>query len=1115
MATSNHALLGEGIKIYIEAMRALLAEELPQCHTGDWWQEGVVLALRDKQRENLLRELERNPGKPRLDLLDTAHFKPVVQYSHNLGLKRSFPDSRQAGAAMDLVNKRRQQWAHPPSGDIPADEAANALYIAWELLRDANRPEAAQVEAVRQRLLGHEPGSGPSTAKGRAADAPAAPTAKGELPWWWEVAAPHDSFKNPRTIDESIFAATLGGVHKGAARADYLDPERFLGATYFTENLKQTIRDTASRLAGGDGPAVTEMQTPFGSGKTHALHSLYHLVRDPGKALAVPGVREALGDVAIPPGVKVAVVDGYEMGVEPELKDNGAAVYTLWGEIAWQLDPARYGKLVASSDSAGTAPGNAVFRQILQAASPCLILIDELVSYLQKLKFANQRKTQNLYRQTIQFVQELLQEAGNVPGVVVMISLPKSRKEFGGLDPTELQGQLGILEELQARADRVVAKRTPVNDSEIYTLMARRLFAPVDRAAATRAVDAYRATYERNRELYDPAVFTADYREQQIAAYPFHPELIDVLYKKWSTETDFPRTRTVLQLLANVVADQWVAQRPAHAIQSAHVNLERDAIKSRIVSAAGSMGGYDGVIAADILGGDAHADMLDEQLGGDYQRFHVARGIATTLLMHSFGGLHRAGALPSDLRLGTVGPGLGPEYVTEILGSLEERLWFVHREGDLLRFQTRPNLYRVIAQSAETQPDHVVSERLRTGLRGVTGSPAGFKVLEWAGADGAIADQAAASIAILPPTFMVGDDGGSQPEAAPRIEALWDRVGGGLRQWRNALLLVAPDRELWRRAEQAMREVLAYEGVREAGHRHGLDVSPAEERELAARAKEKQESLRTAVVTAYRWVYYPTADGLATLSLPVPAVKGDQVANRVVARLSDQDYGTPKILDRVGATYFASKVAPHVWKDPEQPLDLRQLKQRLYEWTYLPLLADRERTVREAVRDGLKPGLWAVAIGDWETSTFTQVVERPEGLDGVVNLFDGTAALVQGELRDLIREQVAPKPRPGPEPDPGPGTIDPPPIVPPPPIIPPPPLRHSRLRLRVNSLEIGKTANLQPYLFKVLAQQDPAAAVDLMITVRSEAGISGETLDSRIVEGLEQLGIAVEWDAGG
>ena len=46
--------------------------------------------------------------------------------------------------------------------------------------------------------------------------------------------------------------------------------------------------------------------------------------------------------------------------------------------------------------------------------------------------------------------------------------------------------------------------------------------------------------------------------KQQIAAYPFHPELIDVLYKKWSTSSDFPRTRAVLQLLANIVADQWV-----------------------------------------------------------------------------------------------------------------------------------------------------------------------------------------------------------------------------------------------------------------------------------------------------------------------------------------------------------------------------------------------------------------------------------------------------------------------------------------------------------------------------------------------------------------------------
>src|SRR5581483_12515579 len=108
------------------------------------------------------------------------------------------------------------------------------------------------------------------------------------------------------------------------------------------------------------------------------------------------------------------VFDGQEWGTEPVEKENGASVSTLWGELAFQTDPRVYHRYVMDSDSKGEAPGNAVFRQVLEAASPCLILIDELVSYLVKLKFANIRRTQNLYRQTVQFVQEMLQEAGNV-----------------------------------------------------------------------------------------------------------------------------------------------------------------------------------------------------------------------------------------------------------------------------------------------------------------------------------------------------------------------------------------------------------------------------------------------------------------------------------------------------------------------------------------------------------------------------------------------------------------------------------------------------------------------------------------------------------------------------
>ena len=95
------------------------------------------------------------------------------------------------------------------------------------------------------------------------------------------------------------------------------------------------------------------------------------------------------------------VFDGYEAGAEPIMKEDGASVSTMWGELTNQVGAGVYARLVMDSDGRGQAPGNAVFRQVLEEAAPCLILLDELVSYLVKLKFSSIRRTQNLYRQTV------------------------------------------------------------------------------------------------------------------------------------------------------------------------------------------------------------------------------------------------------------------------------------------------------------------------------------------------------------------------------------------------------------------------------------------------------------------------------------------------------------------------------------------------------------------------------------------------------------------------------------------------------------------------------------------------------------------------------------------
>ena len=55
----------------------------------------------------------------------------------------------------------------------------------------------------------------------------------------------------------------------------------------------------------------------------------------------------------------------------------------------------------------------------------------------------------------------------------------------------------------------------------------------------------------------------------------------------------------------------------------------------------------------------------------------------------------------------------------------------MHREGEALKFQTRPNIYRVIAQTAEDSRHPPSPSGLRAEVDGVIGEAPGFRVLPW------------------------------------------------------------------------------------------------------------------------------------------------------------------------------------------------------------------------------------------------------------------------------------------------------------------------------------------------------------------------------------------------
>jgi hypothetical protein len=195
---------------------------------------GVLGSLTPAQAQNINRNTQRDPSKDKLDHIDATHLVRIVSRNFDRAFSGVFNDFRKTQSWLMQVESARNDWAHPRTGDMLADEVGHSLYAMVQVLGTAKLPEAAEVERIRKNVLVMEPPQAGLQVKEVRQAGP------GQLPYWWEVCEPHDAFKNPATIDESLFAATLGGVHAGSARPEYLEPDNFFAHTHFTDNLKQT-----------------------------------------------------------------------------------------------------------------------------------------------------------------------------------------------------------------------------------------------------------------------------------------------------------------------------------------------------------------------------------------------------------------------------------------------------------------------------------------------------------------------------------------------------------------------------------------------------------------------------------------------------------------------------------------------------------------------------------------------------------------------------------------------------------------------------------------------------------------------------------------------------------
>ena len=810
---------------------------------------------------------------------------------------------------------------------------------------------------------------------------------------WRQVVTPHADIRQGK-FDASVFAANLGEVLAGRGAVDYRDAKTFFSKTYLTKGLTQLLIDVMRRLAGsGKGEPVIQLQTAFGGGKTHTLLTLYHLLKKSNEIGTLPEIQEIIASAGLKgvPTANVACLVGTALDATSER--------TFWGEMAYQIDGNKKGKLyslVAENDQHKTSPGTNTLGKLLEAAGPTLILMDELLVYL--VKAGGVRVGESTLRgNTLVFLQELTEAAANNPNACVVATLTSQVSEYM---EEGAERAYSSLEKVLGRIEKV---RQTVEGTEIYEVIRRRLFEDLGNEADHRASgEAYWEMYRKLGEDVPSACREPVYRDDFIKAYPFHPELIAVLYERWGTIPEFQRTRGVLRLLADVIADLYQSKNNDPLIQSSSVNLGTPAVRGELVKHTGWGGSGHSVIDSDVAGKNAKAPEIDRQLGSEYAKENVSEKLAQAIFMYSFSGSQQRGATLPQLRLAVLNPEMPNAFVADALDRMTKRLWYLYLDSGLYRFESRPNLNRILVDREEmvrSEPDKVRDFAKET-LNNMIGD-ATFRVYRYPQEDRDVADEPRLSLVVLDLDQGATEDGPVE-DTEKFVSQILRQHGKGFRKHANMLIFLVPDQDRASEVSDASRRLLALRNIDE-DKATKRQLTEEQLKDLAGRLKEAETRLPAALGAVYRFVLIPAKNkALRCFDLGIAGYTGKTTLS---SRISDKLIDEQQILDKLDPGILIGDRFG-LWPEDQEVVKVTTLAAYFTQLTHLPRLAHAD-VIPECLAKGVHRDLFAYALGDGENKDFDTIYCKDNSVTA--------AACEVAETSWLVRPAVAKALLPEPE----------------------------------------------------------------------------------------------------
>lgn len=381
-------------------------------------------------------------------------------------------------------------------------------------------------------------------------------------PWHQVVRLKPELRSGELTLAE--FAADLHEVVTRANRRPiYEDPTKFFALTYPTDALRELVKDIAARLAGQSPKAVRQLEMTYGGGKTHTLITLHHLFDTPDSLPDLPAVREFRQDIDFPLSRAVTAALCFdkidvEKGIEDVRGPNGErrTLRHPWSVLAFQLAGADGLRILHADDldeERDTPPAEPLLVKLIERQqqhddSATLILLDEVMMYARAKAAGGGDWVVHLRN----FFQYLTQAVTKIDRAAIVASLLATEPDRQN-DPL---GK-GILRDFSDifRRQREEGVQ-PVQKKDMAEVLLRRFFEPdsiVDRQAFKPHVIGIVKGIAKLDETTRTGKTEAE--ERFLHSFPFHPDLTDVFYSRWTQIEGFQRTRGILRILATALRD--------------------------------------------------------------------------------------------------------------------------------------------------------------------------------------------------------------------------------------------------------------------------------------------------------------------------------------------------------------------------------------------------------------------------------------------------------------------------------------------------------------------------------------------------------------------------------